>query len=65
MTRYLEIAKPTYTKRSFAEAKLVELLELCWEFDPSKRISIFEAVRFLRKAVKDMKQEVSILRYVA
>ncbi|KAL9182905.1 hypothetical protein ACHAXT_004184 [Thalassiosira profunda] len=42
-----------YRERSFAETKLVELMEKCWIYDPDKRISIFDAVAFLRKAVKE------------
>jgi hypothetical protein len=37
--------------RSFEERKLVELMHRCWEKDPDRRINIFDAVAFLRKAV--------------
>jgi hypothetical protein len=39
--------------RSFEERKLVELMSRCWENDPDRRINIFDAVAFLRKAVAD------------
>ena len=44
---------PRYKERSYAEKKLVELMEKCWLYDPDERISIFDAVEFLRQAVKD------------
>ena len=44
-----------YRERSFAEKKLIELMEKCWIYDPDERISMFEAVEFLRKAVKENK----------
>jgi hypothetical protein len=42
-----------YKERSYAEEKLVEIMEKCWLYDPDERISIFDAVEFLRQAVKD------------
>jgi len=39
--------------RSFAEAKLVEITERCFEYNPAKRIDIFNMVRFLRHAVEE------------
>ena len=42
-----------YKERSFAERKLIELMEKCWIYDPNERISIFDAVDFLRKAVEE------------
>ncbi|KAL7544377.1 hypothetical protein ACHAWF_007762, partial [Thalassiosira exigua] len=44
---------PRYRERSFAEGKLVELMELCWKPDPDERISMFGAVEFLREAVRE------------
>lgn len=43
---------PRYRTRSYIESKLVEIIELCWEFDPFKRISIFEMVQRLRDVKK-------------
>lgn len=40
-------------ERSFGEKKLIELMEKCWIYDPDERISIFGAVDFLRKAIKE------------
>lgn len=48
-------AEENYQNRSFAEGKLVELLRRCWELDPSKRIDIFQAVRFLQDAIRRSK----------
>jgi serine/threonine protein kinase len=42
---------PRYRSRSYAEGKLVEVMEQTWEFDPKERISIFRVVEELRKAV--------------
>ncbi len=44
---------PRYRERSLAERKLVELMEQCWIYNPDERISIFEAVTFLRDAVEE------------
>mmetsp|Transcript_2119 Transcript_2119/g.3365 ORF Transcript_2119/g.3365 Transcript_2119/m.3365 type:complete len:571 (-) Transcript_2119:209-1921(-) len=40
-----------YRARSYAEGVLVEVMEKCWSQDPKDRISIFEAVDILKKAV--------------
>mmetsp|Transcript_21509 Transcript_21509/g.45988 ORF Transcript_21509/g.45988 Transcript_21509/m.45988 type:complete len:314 (-) Transcript_21509:288-1229(-) len=48
---------PRYRERSFGERKLVELVEKCWVYDPGERISIFEAVNFLRDAIEENKKE--------
>jgi hypothetical protein len=42
-----------YKERSFAEAKLVEIIPLCWTYDPNQRIDIFQLVIILRKAVQE------------
>lgn len=49
----LPYVDPRYKERSFAERKLVELMEQCWKYDPAERINIFDAVAFLRKAMKE------------
>jgi hypothetical protein len=41
--------------RSFAENKMIEIMLLCWEFDASKRISIFDLVVALRQAAVENK----------
>lgn len=53
----LPFVDPRYKNRSFAEKKLVELMEKCWIYNPDERISSFEAVEFLRDAVKDNKEK--------
>jgi hypothetical protein len=45
-----------YKERSFIERKLIELMEQCWIYNPDERISIFDAVEFLRKTVKEHKE---------
>jgi hypothetical protein len=47
---------PRWKTRSFIEGKLVEVMELCWEADPRKRIDIFKVVSLLRKISEDEKQ---------
>jgi hypothetical protein len=44
---------PRYRNRSFAESKLVEIIEQCWTFDPNERIDIFELVELLRNLVQE------------
>lgn len=40
-----------YRSRSFAEQKLVEAIEMCWEYEPDKRVDIFTLIEFLQQAV--------------
>lgn len=49
----LAYVDPRFKERSFAEKKLVELMEKCWIYEPDDRISIFDAVTFLREAVAE------------
>jgi len=49
----LPYVDPRWKKRSFGERKLVELMERCWIYDPFERISMFDAVDFLREAIKE------------
>jgi len=42
---------PRYRTRSFAEGKLVEIMERCWEYEPDNRADIFEVSDFLTEAV--------------
>lgn len=62
-TAYSEVAKkvaanqtafidPRYKDRSFADAKLAEIIPMCWSYDPNDRIDIFRLVELLRTAVK-------------
>jgi serine/threonine protein kinase len=41
---------PRYRSRSFAEGQLVEIIELCWTYDPDERPDIFEIGRLLKAA---------------
>jgi serine/threonine protein kinase len=40
---------PRYRTRSMIERGLVEIMELCWTWDPKYRVSIFEVVEKLRE----------------
>lgn len=44
---------PRYRTHSYIEGKLVELMERCWIEEPSDRVDIFEAVKFLRKVKEE------------
>jgi aspartyl/asparaginyl beta-hydroxylase (cupin superfamily) len=44
---------PRYKERSYAESKLTEIIPLCWTYDPTNRIDIFQLVELLRVAVMD------------
>ena len=44
---------PRYTNRSFAEAKLAEIIPRCWIYDAKQRIDIIHLVNFLRLAVQE------------
>jgi serine/threonine protein kinase len=39
---------PRYRERSYVERKLAEIIELCWEYEPDKRIDIHTLVKLLR-----------------
>lgn len=45
-----------YKTRSFAEGKLVEIIELCYAYEPEERPSMLEVADFLRKALKEAKE---------
>lgn len=56
-----------WKEHSFAEGKILELLERCFEYDPDKRINMFETVEFLERAVEEnarRKREAPRLRKV-
>ena len=44
---------PRYKERSFAEKKLIELVEKTWIYNPDERINMFDAVDFLKHAIKE------------
>ena len=39
--------------RSFIERRLVEVIEQTWEFDGTKRISLFDVVKFLKETRRE------------
>lgn len=45
---------PRYHDRSLAESKLADIIPLCFEFDPDKRIDIFHLVVKLRQAYDEV-----------
>jgi hypothetical protein len=53
---------PRWRTRSFAEGKLVEIMEQTWEYNPSKRISIFEVVQFLRDSLEENERQEAVQR---
>jgi hypothetical protein len=44
---------PRYRTRSYAEGKMVNLIEQCWRFIPSDRPDIFEIVDFLKDTIDE------------
>ena len=48
---------PRWSHHSFAEARLVEIMKLCWTYQPEDRIDVFELVRLLRNAVEENKKK--------
>jgi len=44
---------PRYRTRSFAERKVAEAIDLCWEYEPDKRLDIGMLVKLLREAVQE------------
>jgi hypothetical protein len=53
---------PRYKDKSFGEAKLIEIMELCWTYERQKRIDIFKLVDLLRDAVEANRQRQAIKR---
>ena len=47
------IIDPRYRTNSVGEAALVDIIERAWEHDVDKRISVFEIIPMLRKAIED------------
>ena len=47
-----------YRTRSYAEGKLVELIDQCWRYKPEERPDIFEIVHYLRKVISEAEKEV-------
>jgi serine/threonine protein kinase len=51
---------PRYRGRSYAEGKLVEIIERCWEYYPDKRIDMFRVADFLREAVAENEKRLAL-----
>ena len=50
---------PRYRERSFAERKLADIMELCWEYDTEKRTDSGTLVKLLREAVEENERQLS------
>ena len=44
---------PRWRERSFAEGKLIEVMQKMWTYNPDERIDIFEVIAFLRDALDE------------
>ena len=53
---------PRYMNRTFAEAKLAEIILRCWIYDTKQRIDIIQLVDFLRNAVRENSAREGLLR---
>jgi hypothetical protein len=49
---------PRFQDRSFGDARLAEIIPLCWKHDPDERIDIFGLVELLRAAVHENDQHI-------
>jgi hypothetical protein len=49
----LPFIDPRYEERSFAEAKLIEVMKRCWTYERRKRVDIFQLIDLLRVAVEE------------
>jgi hypothetical protein len=47
------VVDPGWFKKSIPERKLAEIIPLCWEYDPDKRIDIFHLAELLRAAYNE------------
>ena len=56
---------PRYMNRSFAEAKLAEVIPQCWIYDARQRIDIIQLVDFLRIAVRQNSEREGLLQQLA
>jgi len=48
---------PRYRTRSFAEGRLVDIMERCWAFKQNDRADIFEVVRHLRDTLQQISNQ--------
>lgn len=47
---------PRWQERSFAERKMIEIMEKMWTYDPDERVDIFEVITFLREAYEETRR---------
>jgi len=47
-----------YRNRTYAESRLVEIMERCWVYDMKTRADIFEVVNFLQKTRKEHERRI-------
>jgi hypothetical protein len=57
--RKLPYIDPRYKERSFAEAKLIEIMKQCWTYERRNRIDVFTLVDLLRDAVEKNRQAIT------
>jgi aspartyl/asparaginyl beta-hydroxylase (cupin superfamily) len=50
------VIDPRYVNASYAEAKLVEIIQLCFAYDPDERPDINEVWQFLQEAIAGNEQ---------
>lgn len=53
---------PRYMDRTFAEAKIAEIIPQCWIYDAKQRIDIVYLANFLRSAVRENRYHEQALR---
>lgn len=53
-TAYID---PRWKHKSYAEGVLATLIPKCWKFHPAERITVFELVQALERAVQENKQK--------
>jgi hypothetical protein len=58
----LAYVDPRYEANSYGESRLVDIMKRCWEYDPVKRIDIFEVVRLLREAIQENNRRENLLK---
>ena len=49
-----------YRTRSYAEGRLVEIMESCWIMDPGKRVDVFEIIAFLKETLAEHKKRLGL-----
>jgi len=54
----LPFVDPRFQQQSYGEKKLVEILQRCWIYDPSKRADIFEIVQLLQDTLRNIENHI-------